>query len=150
MDDTTKTLPDTDAAAALPDGEPRAEAIDWEKRCEEAERALADSLSFAGLYAKEGGEMSEGLMDSEVYQRFVALRGMGLSVKEAFYAADSAREKSRPLPDATKGHLVSSHTRVQAKDTYLSSEELSMMKELLGEDYSSEDILKLYRRVAKA
>ncbi|MBR2986672.1 MAG: hypothetical protein IKC63_01505 [Clostridia bacterium] len=113
-----------------------------------SENALADALSFASLYAKEGGEVGEELVSSEVFRRFTALRGMGLSVKEAFYAADSSRDKRSTLPSAGKEHLTASHTKLRQNGHYVSGEELSMIKELLGEDYSTDDVMKLIRRVS--
>ena len=121
---------------------------DWEKRCLAAEAALEDSLEFASLYAAEGGELdAETLRDSKVYQRFCELRAMGLSVKEAFSAADSARER-RPSP-AAKSHLLSSPSRRQTKASRLLGEELAIARQILGDEYSNEELMKLYRRVAK-
>lgn len=121
---------------------------DWEKRCLAAEAALADSLEFASLYAAEGGELdASSLRESAVYLRFCELRSMGLSVREAFSAADSQRER-KPLP-AAKDHLLSSPARRQTKALRLSGEELSIARSLLGDEYSNEELLKLYRRVAK-
>ncbi len=121
---------------------------DWEKRCLAAEAALEDSLEFASLYAAEGGELdAASLRDSAVYRRFCELRGMGLSVKEAFSAADSAREK-KPIP-AAKSHLLSSPAKRQKNASRLSGEELAIARNLLGDDYSTEELMKLYRRVAK-
>ena len=122
---------------------------DWESRCLAAEAALADSLEFAELYAAEGGELSApSLRESEVYRRFCELRSLGLSVKEAFFAADSAREKKPSLAD--KHHLLSSPAKRQPKYPRLSGEELMLARQILGDEYSNEDLMKLYRRVAKS
>ena len=121
---------------------------DWQSRCLEAEAALGDSLEFAALYAAEGGELSaETLRESAVYRRFCELRRMGLTVKEAFSAADSARE--RKSPPAGKEHLLSAPMKQKTSPHRLSGEELALAKQLLGEDYSNEELMKLYRRVAK-
>ena len=122
----------------------------WEKRCLAAEAALEDSLEFAVMYAAEGGGLAdaESMRENATYQRFCELRALGLSVKEAFCAADSARAK-KPLPPAAKDHLRSSHTRLAANTTRLTGEELTIAKSLLGDDYSADELLKLYRRVAK-
>jgi len=130
------------------ESEPREESSDWEKRCLAAEAALADSLEFASLYASEGGELdAASLRDSTVYRRFCELRSMGLSVREAFSAADSARER-KPIP-AAKDHLLSSPSRRQTRASRLSGEELAIARSLLGEEYSTEELMKLYRRVTK-
>lgn len=124
------------------------EEVDWEKRCLLAEAALEDSLEFASLYFAEGGEIEKGeLLENAVYRRFCELRSMGLSVKEAFSAADSAREKKLPL--ATKAHLVSSPSQRRAREMRLSGEELAIARNILGDEYSNEELMKLYRRVAK-
>lgn len=123
---------------------------DWQTRCLSAEAALEDSLEFASLYLAAGGTEDLATMkENAIYQRFVSLRALGLSVKEAFSAADSAREKPLP-PAASKGHLVSSHTRMKPDGLLLMGEELAIAREILGDDYSQDELVKLYRRVAKS
>ncbi|MBQ7365007.1 MAG: hypothetical protein IJW46_05365 [Clostridia bacterium] len=140
------------ALSDMPEGaiSPSEEAVDWKSRCQAAEEALSDSLAYAGLCAENGAACDGTALDSPIYQRFCALRSMGLSVKEAFYAADSARVKAKDQQPSGKGHLVASHTRMQNDSTHLTGEELSVMRELLGEEYSLDELMKLYRRVAKS
>ena len=137
----------TEAVSEETSVEASSESVDWEKRCLSAEAALEDSLEFATMYVAAGGEPS-ALKDNAIYQRFTALRAMGLTVKEAFSAADSARAKPC-APMHSKDHLVSSHTRLKSDAIRLTGDEMTVARELLGDDYSSEEILKLYRRVLK-
>lgn len=137
----------TEAVSEETSVEASSESVDWERRCLDAEAALEDSLEFATMYVAAGGE-SGALKDNAIYQRFVSLRALGLSVKEAFSAADSARAK--PIaPSHSKDHLISSHTRLKGDALRLTGDEMATIKDLLGDDYSSEEILKLYRRVTK-
>ena len=131
--------------------EEKAPVEDWEKRCLAAEAALDDSLEFAVLYAESGGGLIDGdsMRESSLYRRFSELRALGLSTKEAFCAADSAREKKRAAQNAAKDHLCSTHTARRPAAERLQGEELMIAKGLLGEDYSYDELMKLYRRVAK-
>lgn len=149
----TELLPETPSedsseASVGEDGREQ-EASDWEKRCLAAEAALEDSLEFAGLYAAEGGELdAASLRESEVYRRFCELRSMGLSVKEAFFAADSAREKKGG--EGGKEHLLSAPATRRPSGSRMSGAELALAKRILGDGYTNEELLRLYRRVAKS
>ncbi len=129
---------------ALPIAE---ESENWQARCLAAEAALSDLTEFSRLSLAEGGEIPAA--DSEVFRRFSELRALGLSVKEAFYAVDAEREKPLSKSMAGKEHLLFAHQNRYAETSLHAHEAIRLAKDLLGEELSSDELLKLYRRVAK-
>ena len=132
------------------EGEEVTQKPDWQARYLAVEGTLADSLAFASLwapYAKAG----ERIQDNPVYTRFLELRGKGLSVSEAFAAAgcDSIPAKRVSVSSPSKAHLFSGAPYATIASHRMSGEEMAIARELLGEGYSSEELEKLYRRVAK-
>ena len=121
------------------------EVIDWQARCLAAENALADSLAFATL--ETGVEIKE----SPIYTRYLDLCAKGLSRNEAFAAAGWERKKtaSCEVSAPSKAHLVSGAPASVASSGRMSSEDMMLARDLLGEGYSAEEIEKLWRRVAK-
>ena len=121
------------------------EEVDWQARCLAAESTLADSLIFAAL--ESGVKMEE----STTYRRFLDLRAKGLTAGEAFAAAgwERAEKKSESERLPSKAHLVSGAPVSLASSRRIPTEEMALARDLLGEGYSSDDIEKLWRRVAK-
>lgn len=123
------------------------EANDWQAKYLAVENTLADSLAFASLYAPYA-KAGEAFEKSPVYQRFLAMRSRGLTVSEAFAAAgcDLLPAHGREgIP--SKAHLVSSVPRASVASSRMSSEELAIARELLGDGYSSEELHRLFNRV---
>ncbi len=124
---------------------PCEEVIDWQARCLAAENALADSLAFAAL------ETGMKIGDSPIYQKFLDLRAKGLSEQEAFAAAGWERQKTTRADTGipSKAHLVSGAPATLAVSMRISNEDMALARDLLGEEYPTETIEKLWRRVAK-
>ena len=124
---------------------PSEETPDWQARCLAAESALADSLAFAAL------ETGVEIKDSPIYNRFLDLCAKGLSRNEAFAAAAWDRKKPEKQEGKvpSKAHLFSGAPASVRSVGRMSSEDMTLARDLLGDGYSAEEIEKLWRRVAK-
>ena len=118
---------------------------DWQSRCLAAEAALADSLAFAAL------ETGVEIKDSPIYARYLDLCAKGLSRNEAFAAAawDRKKPETKEAARPSKSHLFSGAPASAVSFGRMSSEDMTLARDLLGEGYSTEKIEKLWRRVAK-
>ncbi len=134
---------------ALPDNEgEKGDESSWKELYEKTQRELSDIKELKNLSKQlpEGVSFSE--LEGEEYERYKALRDIGLSVKEAFFAA-RCEAISQARHTASKEHLISSIPKAFGKGRAISLEELEVAKNLLGEDYSGEELDRLYRRVIK-
>lgn len=127
------------------------ERVDWKARCERAEQSLDDAWDFARLYAPHA-EALDSWRESGVYKRFCQLRALGLSVKEAFSAANcqNVQAVGEAAAFSSKTHLTSSVPKGFGGGVRLSGDELMIARELLGDSYSGDELAKLYRRVVKS
>ncbi len=111
-------------------------------------RSLDEALAFALLFAPLAGS---GADEGALFKRYWALRSLGLSVREAFSAAScsvAGSEEAVRAP-ASKAHLISGVPKGCDRGLRLAGEELRLARELLGDDYSGEELASLYRRVTK-
>lgn len=133
-----------DAEEDLPLSEKREQAEPVE---ENGDTSLDEALAFALLFAPFAGS---GADEGALFKRYRTLRSLGLSVQEAFSAAScsyTAPEAGRA--PASKAHLVSGVPKGCDRGLHLAGEELRLARELLGDDYSGEELASLYRRVTK-
>lgn len=136
-----KTPGESGQAGGQPD------AADWKKLYEEAKRELEDREELAALSA-EYPFLQKEAQGKERYEKFKSFRSMGLSVREAYFAANSGSE-SFACSAATKRHLSPVAPRAYSSARSISAEELRVAQELLGDGYGPDEIDALYRRITK-
>ncbi len=121
-----------------------------EDSAEEREKDLEEALAFALLYTPRPGRGRAS--EKAIFRRFCELRRLGLSVREAFSVADCAGGDGKeefPTESLSKSHLTSSVPKAYDRGPRLAGEELRIARELLGDSYSGEELVRLYRRVTK-
>lgn len=122
----------------------------WEERCRQVEETLSQTRTLFTLAAGYGF-----VPTPEQEEQFHRLKQLGLTADEAFFAANGARLLSHPSPEgdkkepplSSKAHLTSSMPAAYGAQSGMSREERQIAKELLGEDLTTEELEKLYKRV---
>ena len=135
-----------EGSSALAEGKDEG-ADKWRRLYEQAKRELEDREELSHLNA-EYPSISLYSGDSVRYEKFLRFRSLGLSVREAYFAVNSDGIRLGQSP-ATKKHISPLSPSAYSSARRISTEELRIAKELLGDGYSSDEIDSLYRRITK-